>query len=183
MNENARISREEGYNTMRFRNIDKQEHPAEQSKIRSSDENQSEEIASAETSPRATCAKTCGGAASTLRPLGEDQPAAAGRSIAPEWLPLARFIETEQCRHLSDDQMKSFVHQLRERLDEVQRQDEAVHDWLKRTFWRRWLVRGIAAAIVAILLALLFLKQHEIRALHERLALAPDAQSETVVLG
>ena len=68
-----------------------------------------------------------------------------------EWRELAPFVEAHRAVRPTERYLERFWHRFLPRLNRAIRKDEMVREYLRETFWPRWLLRAAAAAVVAVL--------------------------------
>jgi hypothetical protein len=67
-----------------------------------------------------------------------------------EWRELERFVEAHRAVRPSESYLTRFWHRFLPRLRVAIRKDELVREYLRETFWQRWIVRTAAAAAIAL---------------------------------
>jgi len=100
-------------------------------------------------------------------------------SLPLEWRTLRPFIEASRYAPPTEEQTEGFWQRLRPRLVAAMRHDEAVREYLRRTFWRRWGLRVAAAAGIIFLLHLAYMQQRSIDALRGQVT---DLQGQVQIL-
>jgi anti-sigma-K factor RskA len=91
------------------------------------------------------------------------------RAIPLEWRTLAPFIETYRSQRLTHGYSGEFWRRLLPRLRRAIRQDELVREYLRRTFWRRWALRAVAASALLALAFSLCAERERSRLLRNRI--------------
>lgn len=90
--------------------------------------------------------------------------------IPLEWQRLTPFIEAHRARQPSEQYLQGFWGRLLPRLKRTLRQNELVREYLRQTFWPRWIMRAAATALIAAMaFGLLFLRE-ENQSLQRRVA-------------
>jgi hypothetical protein len=137
---------------MRFKRLDTHEHEVEKSAL-------TKEKAEVETKP-------------SLIELGsesKEEQEEQKASVPAEWKSLATFIETERARQPTPEYLEGFWGRLLPRLKKVLKNEEAVREYLRRTFWSRWSLRLAVAATILFLLLYMQIQKDDMRALNQHL--------------
>ena len=91
-------------------------------------------------------------------------------SLPLEWKELAPFIEAHRAVRPSGHYLDRFWHRFLPRLNLAIRKDELVREYLRETFWPRWMLRAAAALVVGALAFGWIAAREENRQLHSRLS-------------
>jgi hypothetical protein len=85
-----------------------------------------------------------------LPEVGSAEAEAQGKkpSLPVEWRTLTPLIEAHRSRRPTAEYLDTFWSRLRPRILRIIRQDQLVREYLRRTFWKRWIIR--AAAVLAL---------------------------------
>ena len=109
--------------------------------------------------------------------LAEQQELSSGgkqqkeRGALPlEWRELAPFIEAHRAVRPTEHYLERFWHRFLPRLNLAIRKDELVREYLRETFWPRWMLRAAAALVVGALAFGWLAAREENRQLHSRLS-------------
>ena len=109
---------------------------------------------------------------SSLIELGESsEEAKKGEkpALPIEWKSLAPFIETERSRKPSREYLEGFWGRLLPRLKRAIKNDLAVREYLRQTFWSRWAMRAAATATILSLLVLTQIQRSDMQTMREHL--------------
>jgi hypothetical protein len=72
-------------------------------------------------------------------------------SLPLEWKELEPFIEAHRTVRPAEHYLERFWHRFLPRLNLAIRKDELVREYLRETFWPRWMLRAAAALVIGAL--------------------------------
>ena len=95
--------------------------------------------------------------------------AAPPKSLPLEWRAFAQEIEAARSLKPSKRYVNEFCHKLETRLDKEQVRQQIISEYLQETAWRRWMMRGLAAAAMLALVVTCEVQREEIDSLKMQL--------------